>query len=147
MAELTEKALSQIVLPETMDDIEEYLKPQFLPKNPTKKPKDIDNEVHGRRIVMDGFGRWREIRPKNKIQSSRLELVNADNLPRMKQIFGMEDRVSSRNDSCMQKSRYEAYRSYGATKRYLALSFFFNSWNLGLLFVLYTPSGIKRSLI
>lgn len=125
MAEnLTKSALAQFVLPETMDDIEEYLKPEFPLKHQRRKVKEQDkdgeDEVHGRRIVMDGFGRWREVRPKKHIQSKRLELVDAASLPRMKQVFGMESPSSSRcgSNTPTQKSRYDAYRSHGEATRY-----------------------------
>ena len=72
-----------------------------------------EDEVHGRRIVMDGFGRWREIRPKKHIQNKRLELVDAESLPRMKQVFGMDSPLSSRcgGNAPSPKSRYDAYQS------------------------------------
>lgn len=120
----TKTALSQIVLPKTMDDIEEFLKPQFPPRNQRRKiieqdedGEEDDDQVEGRRIVMDGFGRWREVRPKKHIPSRKLQLVDSTNLSSMKHIFGMETPGSSRGSSGLntplEKSRYDNFKSYG----------------------------------
>lgn len=119
----TKAALSHYVLPETMDDIEELLKPQFPPKDQRRTIKQQDKEgedddlVEGRRIVMDGFGRWREVRPKNSNPPRKLELVNSTNLSSMKQVFGMNSARSNRSSSSintpLEKSRYDKFKSYG----------------------------------
>ncbi|KAK3697180.1 hypothetical protein QZH41_013549 [Actinostola sp. cb2023] len=119
----TKSALAQIVLPETLDDIEEFLKPEFPPRHHNRKARDCivhEDEVSGRRIVMDGFGRWREVRPQKYIPRKKFELVDSTQLPKIKTLFGIGSPMSSRQSSRLgddvtvpgQKSRYDAYRSY-----------------------------------
>jgi len=72
-------ALAEIVSPETLTDIEDYIRPQFPPKLACKDlltpgnnlPKASINSYNGRRIVQDGHGRWREINPQ--LYSSNLQ--------------------------------------------------------------------------
>ncbi|XP_032223640.1 uncharacterized protein LOC116604821 [Nematostella vectensis] len=82
-AEHTRTALAQIVRPETMEDIEEFLRPQFPPKK--KEVTDGGDPFMGmrRRIVMDGHGRWREVRGEEV--STSVRLIDSRNLPQMKQ--------------------------------------------------------------
>lgn len=90
MSTQVKTALAEMVLPETLDDIEEYLKPEFPPRYQVRKLKEVEDEdeVNGRRIVMDGFGRWREIRPKKYIQKKKLNIeIDPRELPQMKELF------------------------------------------------------------
>lgn len=65
-------ALAEIVASETLLDIEEYIRPQFPPKLASKDlltseenlPKGNVNSYSRRRIVQDGHGRWREVKPQ-----------------------------------------------------------------------------------
>ena len=69
-------ALAKIVAPETLDDIEEYIRPQFPPRKTSLNAAisatsesgatvSVRNDISvKRRIVQDGHGRWREIRPQ-----------------------------------------------------------------------------------
>lgn len=72
-------ALAEIVSSETLTDIEEYIRPQFPPKLASKDlltpenslPKANINSYSRRRIVQDGHGRWREVKPQ--LYSSNLQ--------------------------------------------------------------------------
>jgi len=71
-------ALAEIVASETLLDIEEYIRPQFPPKRTSSellaKESDLPNlnlDVR-RRIVQDGHGRWREVKPQ--LYSSNLQM-------------------------------------------------------------------------
>lgn len=72
-------ALAEIVASETLLDIEEYIRPQFPPKLASKDlatsegnlPKANVNSYSRRRIVQDGHGRWREVKPQ--LYSSNLQ--------------------------------------------------------------------------
>ena len=67
-------ALAEIVSSETLNDIEEYIRPQFPPKlvskdlliseNNLPKANISLNPYSRRRIVQDGHGRWREVKPQ-----------------------------------------------------------------------------------
>ena len=73
-------ALAEVVSSETLIDIEEYIRPQF--PNPKLASKDLltqenhlpkvnVNSYSRRRIVQDGHGRWREVKPQ--LYSSNLQ--------------------------------------------------------------------------
>ena len=72
-------ALAEIVSSETLIDIEEYIRPQFPPKLVSKNllttennlPKANIDSYSRRRIVQDGHGRWREVKPQ--LYSSNLQ--------------------------------------------------------------------------
>ena len=72
-------ALAKIVSSETLIDIEEYIRPQFPPKVASRDllapennlPKGNINLYSRRRIVRDGHGRWREVKPQ--LYSSNLQ--------------------------------------------------------------------------
>lgn len=72
-------ALAEIVASETLIDIEEYIRPQFPPKLESNDlltpennlPKANINSYSRRRIVQDGHGRWREVKPQ--LYSSNLQ--------------------------------------------------------------------------
>lgn len=90
MSAQVKTALAEMVLPETLDDIEEYLRPEFPPRYHVRKAKEDEDEdeINGRRIVMDGFGRWREIRPKKYMEKKKLNLdIDPRELPQMKELF------------------------------------------------------------
>ena len=85
-------ALAEIVASETLLDIEEYIRPQFAAKRASSESEllSIENELTnltldaGRRIVQDGHGRWREVKPRlfsNNLQSlsstNRVELTSS----------------------------------------------------------------------
>lgn len=54
-------ALAKIVSRETLEDIEEYIRPHFLPKVEGSLPSlTLASRRH---IVQDGHGRWREVKP------------------------------------------------------------------------------------
>ena len=73
-------ALAKIVASETLLDIEEYIRPQFPPKRTSNEDLATGNDLPSlnpyarRRIVQDGHGRWREVKPQhyssNLIQTS-----------------------------------------------------------------------------
>lgn len=84
-------ALAEIVASETLLDIEEYIRPQFATKRASSESEllSIENELPNlnldarRRIVQDGHGRWREVKPRlfsNNLQSlsstSRVEFTS-----------------------------------------------------------------------
>ena len=62
-------ALAEIVASETLLDIEEYIRPQFPPKRTSNELLSIPNVSLNidarRRIVQDGHGRWREVKPRH----------------------------------------------------------------------------------
>lgn len=66
------EALAKIVAPETLIDIDEYIRPTFpsvrqtTPKTDESIPHVYPKDRFQRRIVVDGFGRWREIKPEAK---------------------------------------------------------------------------------
>lgn len=72
------EALAKIVAPETLTDIDEYIRPTFpnVDKSTTKADGKIihayPQDCFQRRIVVDGFGRWREIRPEGYATRERL---------------------------------------------------------------------------
>ncbi|XP_068743804.1 uncharacterized protein [Montipora capricornis] len=57
-------ALAKIVTPDTLDDIEEYIRPRFPPKSESglsvERSLPSLNLASKRLIVQDGHGRWRE---------------------------------------------------------------------------------------
>lgn len=72
-------ALAEIVASETLLDIEEYIRPQFPTKLASEDlltaeenlPEANVNSYSRRRIVQDGHGRWREVKPQ--LYSSNLQ--------------------------------------------------------------------------
>lgn len=66
--------LAEIVTSETLLDIEEYIRPAFPPKLANKEILASDVNLNSRRrIVRDGHGRWREVKPQhysNNLQPS-----------------------------------------------------------------------------
>lgn len=61
-------ALAKIVTPDTLDDIEEYIRPRFPPKSESglsvERSLPSLNLASKRLIVQDGHGRWREVKPQ-----------------------------------------------------------------------------------
>ena len=70
-------ALAEIVASETLLDIEEYIRPQFPPKRTSNEVLARENDLVNlnlyarRRIVQDGHGKWREVKPQ--LYSSNLQ--------------------------------------------------------------------------
>jgi hypothetical protein len=114
-------ALAEVVLPETLDDIEEYLKPEFPPRHQLRKAEeqDVEDKVNGRRIVMDGFGRWREIRPQKCLPRKKFELdIDPKQLPQMKELFRINSSASSRQDDPHGTHESHPYTFPGLRSRY-----------------------------
>lgn len=75
-SEKQKAALAEIVASETLLDIEEYIRPKFPPKRASSEllssiPNVSLNVDARRRIVQDGHGRWREVKPR--LYSSNLQ--------------------------------------------------------------------------
>ena len=70
LSEEQKAALAEIVSSETLFDIEEYIRPQFPPKRASNEFKKGQSDLPSinlysrRRIVQDGHGRWREVKPQ-----------------------------------------------------------------------------------
>lgn len=81
LSEEQKAALAEIVSSETLFDIEEYIRPQFPPKRASnefiKGQSDLPsiNLYSRRRIVQDGHGRWREVKPQ--LYSSNLQPLSS----------------------------------------------------------------------
>lgn len=81
LSEEQKAALAEIVSSETLFDIEEYIRPQFPPKRASNEFKKGQSDLPSinlysrRRIVQDGHGRWREVKPQ--LYSSNLQPLSS----------------------------------------------------------------------
>ena len=106
------KALAQIVAPETLHDIEEYIRPTF-PDSGQQGRNAIDSVPHvykdrfQRRIVVDGFGRWREIRPEAYSRFLQSDILEAGALSKIN-----SDRALYRSLACDKEFQENASKTF-----------------------------------
>lgn len=114
-------ALAKIVSRETLDDIEEYIRPHFPPKG--LDWSSVDGSLPSltlasrRHIVQDGHGRWREVKPINIYSKSLQNYWSPDLKGKHKSLVAAKTKRSN-----LSKRPNASDRSFRITEYYDNLS-------------------------